>query len=165
MEKHRGQKKKKSLQRFCYYYYCITGHLKIKSNFKTPVLRVALSDPHINSHKGATLPAAGWHGATALPAFPTAPGQGKAPCPGISLPAAELPFQAQQHCYSLKTQSGHNPVQYLGIMRCLPVVSVYSVPELNLVKASRKVHSVAINEFVSHALKYLQIKPITNKAR
>lgn len=65
MGKNRGQKK--SLQRFCYYYYCITGHLKIKSNFKTPVLRVALSGPYIKSHKGATLPAAGWHGATALP--------------------------------------------------------------------------------------------------
>lgn len=75
------------------------------------------------------------------------------------------PFQAEQHFYSLKTQSGHNLVRSLGIMTYFSLVSVYSVPELNLVKASRKVLPIAINEFVSHALKPLQVQPITTKAR
>lgn len=75
------------------------------------------------------------------------------------------PSQAEQHFYSLKTQSGHNLVRYLGIMRYFSVVSVYSVPELNLVKASRKVHPITINEFVSHALKPLRVQPTTTIAR
>lgn len=72
----------------------------------------------------------------------------------IDLKLASLPWwyfiQVQQH---FKTQSGHNLVQYLGIMRYFSVFSIYSVPKLNLVKANRKVHSTDINEFISHALK------------
>lgn len=49
----------KTLQRFCYYYYGGFSHLKIKSNLK--MLRITLSGLYINSHKGGTLPDAGWH--------------------------------------------------------------------------------------------------------